>query len=103
VSKLLEEAMVIGLLPEPFSTGTPLSNNYFTANSSSYFSNASRLPASAGGPWYSLYSEAIHYCGAIYAFGFDEPLYPNVLMQCTTQSSGTYLGITIGLCDLVPQ
>lgn len=102
VSKLFEEAMIAGLLPATFSTSNPLSNSYLTANSGSYFSNSSRLPASAGGPWYSLYSEAIHYCGPIYAYGFDEPLYPDVLMQCTIPTSSTYIGITIGTCDLVP-
>ncbi len=102
VSKLFEEAMIAGLLPATFSSSDPLSNNYLTAHSSSYFSNSSRLPASAGGPWYSVYSEALHYCGPIYAYGFDEPLYPNVLMQCTTPTSSTYIGITIGTCDLVP-
>lgn len=102
VSKLFEEAMIAGLLPAAFSPSNPLSNTYFTSNSSNYYNNASRLPASAGGPWYDLYSEAIHYCGSIYSFGFDEPLYPDVLMQCTTPTSSTYIGITIGPCDLVP-
>ncbi len=102
VSKLFEEAIIAGLLPATFSPSNPLSNSYLSANSGSYYNNSARLPASAGGPWYSLYSEAIHYCGPIYAYGFDEPLYPNVLMQCTTPTSGTYIGITIGTCDLVP-
>ncbi len=102
VSKLFEEAMVAGLLPAPFSPSNPLSNTYLSNNVQGYFGNASALPASAGGPWYDVYSEAIHYCGSIYTFGFDEPLYPNVLMQCTTPSPSTYIGITIGPCDLVP-
>ena len=93
--------MIAGLLPVTFSGSSPLGNNYLTANSGSYYGNRSKLPSSAGGPWYSVYSEAIHYCGPIYAYGFDEPLYPNVLMQCTTPTSSTYLGITIGTCDLV--
>ncbi|HSX38238.1 MAG TPA: beta-1,3-glucanase family protein [Chlamydiales bacterium] len=102
VSKLFEEALMVGLLPVAFPSGNPLSNGYFSANSGSYYSNFNKLPASAGGPWYSLYAQAIHYCGNIYAFGFDEPLYPNVLMNCTTQTTNTYIGITIGTCDLVP-
>ena len=102
VSKAFEEAMIAGLLPATFSPTTPLGNTYFTNNSSKYFSNSGNLPASAGGPWYDVYSQAIHFCGPIYAFGFDEPLYPNVLMQCTTPTSSTYVGITIGPCDLVP-
>lgn len=102
VSKLFEEAIMAGLLPATFSSGNPLSNAYLTANSANYYSNANRLPATAGGPWYSVYSQALHYCGPIYAFGFDEPLYPDVLMQCTTPTSSTYIGITIGTCDLVP-
>jgi hypothetical protein len=102
VSKLFEEAMVAGLLPAAFSPSNPLSNSYLAAHSGSYYKNSSNLPASAGGPWYSVYSEAIHYCGPIYAYGFDEPLYPNVLMQCTAPTPSTYIGITIGTCDLVP-
>ncbi len=102
VSKLFEEALMVGLLPAPFPSGSPLSNPYFTANTANYYNNSGRLPATAGGPWYSVYSQALHYCGPIYTFGFDEPLYPNVLMQCTTPSPATYIGITIGLCDLTP-
>lgn len=100
VSKLFEEALMAGLLPTTFSAGSPLSNSFFTANSSNYYNNSNSLPATAGGPWYSVYSQALHYCGPIYAFGFDEPLYPDVLMQCTTPTSSTYIGITIGTCDL---
>ncbi len=102
VSKLFEEAMIAGLLPAAFSSSNPLSNSYLTANAANYYNNRSRLPASAGGPWYSVYSEALHYCGPIYTFGFDEPLYPNVLMQCSLPTSSTYIGITIGPCDLIP-
>lgn len=102
VSKLFEEALMAGLLPASFPSGSPLSNEYFLANSSNYYNNSINLPATAGGPWYSVYSQALHYCGPIYTFGFDEPLYPNVLMQCTTLTPATYIGITIGTCDLVP-
>lgn len=102
VSKLFEEALMVGLFPVAFPASNSLSNSYFSANSGDYYKNFSKLPASAGGPWYSLYAQAIHYCGNIYAFGFDEPLYPNVLMNCTTQTPSTYIGITIGTCDLVP-
>jgi hypothetical protein len=100
VSKLFEEAMIAGLLPHAFSTSSPLSNDYLTANSANYYNP--NLPVSAGGPWYSVYAEALHYCGPIYAYGFDEPLYPNVLMESDTLLPNTYIGITIGLCDLVP-
>jgi hypothetical protein len=102
VSKLFEEAMIAGLLPASFSPSNPLSNSYLSANSGNYYKNRTSLPESAGGPWYSVYSEALHYCGSIYAFGFDEPLYPNVLMQSSAPTSSTYIGITIGTCDLVP-
>ncbi|MDE3055664.1 MAG: hypothetical protein KGI80_03095 [Verrucomicrobiota bacterium] len=102
VSKLFEEAMIAGLLPATFTSTVPLSNTYLADNSSNYYSNASSLPTYAGGPWYDVYSQAIHYCGPIYAYGFDEPLYPGVLMQCTTLTASTYIGITIGTCDLVP-
>ena len=100
VSKLFEEAMIAGLLPYSFSTTNPLSNGFLSANSANYYNP--NLPVSAGGPWYDVYAQALHYCGPIYAFGFDEPLYPNVLMQSNTLTTGTYIGITIGLCDLVP-
>ncbi len=102
VSKLFEEALVAGLLPTPFSNDSPLSNAYLQANSGNYYKNSANLPANAGGPWYSVYSEALHYIGPIYAFGFDEPLYPNVLMESDTLQDTTYIGITIGICDLVP-
>jgi len=100
VSKLFEEAMIAGLLPHSFSTTSPLSNDYLSANSANYYNP--NLPVSAGGPWYSVYAQALHYCGPIYAYGFDEPLYPTVLMESDTLLPNTYIGITIGPCDLVP-
>lgn len=103
VSKLFEEAVIAGLLPSaPQASGTALSNTYLTNNRANYFKNYENLPSGIGAPWYSVYSQAIHYAGNIYAFGFDEPLYPEVLMQTTTPTSSTYIGITIGVCDLVP-
>lgn len=105
VSKLLEEAIITGLVPSaPTANGTRLSNSFFATQKANnqFFTNYNNLPAAAGRPWYSVYSQAIHYAGNIYAFGFDEPLFPEVLMQTTTPTAATYIGITIGECDLVP-
>jgi hypothetical protein len=93
--KLFEEAIIAGLVP----TANTLSNPYLTANQSSYYTVNPNLsaPGSTTGPWYDLYSKALHSLGFIYSFAYDEPLWPQVqIFSNTLQANQTYLGITIG-------
>lgn len=96
VSKLFEEAVVAGLLPLP--VGQTLSLDYLSANQSKFYTVNPNLSATgqSTGPWYDLYSKALHALGSIYTYGFDEPLWPQVLLKGPFIENSTYLSITIG-------
>jgi hypothetical protein len=94
LSKLFEEAIIAGLVP----TANTLSNPYLSANQASFYTvnpNLSALGQSTG-PWYDLYSRALHAQGFIYTYAFDEPLWPQVQITSQTLKTDTYIGITIG-------
>ncbi len=96
VSKAFEEAIIAGIVPTTSlinaSTLSTLSSfmPYYQVNP-----NLSVLGKSSG-PWYDLYSAALHACGGIYTYAYDEPLWPSVLLASPTLESNTYIGITIG-------
>lgn len=94
VSKLFQEAVIAGLIP----TTNTLSLDYLTANQSNYYTvNPNLSPAGqSSGPWYDSYSKALHSLGLIYTYGFDEPLWPQVLLGGPFTDGSTYMGITIG-------
>lgn len=99
VSKLLEEGIIAGLVPAPFPTNNPLSNAYLAANQGNFYNvNPNLLPAGqTSGPWYDLYSKALHSLGFIYTFAFDEPLWPQVQISSQFfQQNTTYMGLTLG-------
>lgn len=94
VSKLFEEAVIAGLVP----TTDTLSLSYLANNQSNFYKvNGNLHPAGqASGPWFDLYSKALHGLGSIYTYGFDEALWPNVLLSGPFHENSTYIGITIG-------
>lgn len=95
VSKLFEEAIIAGLVP----TTTTLSNPFLTANQPNFYTINSNLPPAGqtSGPWYDVYSKALHSLGFIYTFAFDEPLWPEVQISSSAFTPNqTYMGITIG-------
>lgn len=99
VSKAFEEAIIAGIVPTTSlidaSTLTSLSvfRPYYQVNA-----NLSTFGQSLG-PWYDLYSKALHACGLIYTYAYDEPLWPEVLLggpYVSVPTSGySYIGITI--------
>lgn len=94
LSKLFEEAIITGLVP----TANTLSNPYLTSNQSIYYTINPNLTGSgpSTGPWFDLYSKALHALGFIYTFAYDEPLWPQVQIKSDTLLPNTYIGITIG-------
>jgi hypothetical protein len=94
LSKLFEEAIIAGLIP----TTNNVSNPYLLANQSNYYTVNPNLTGSGPttGPWYDLYSKALHSLGSIYTFAYDEPLWPDVQITSNSLETSTYLGITIG-------
>jgi hypothetical protein len=94
VSRLFQQAIIAGLLP----TTNNLSLSYIQSNQANYYNVNSLLRGSgqSTGPWYDLYSKALHSVGSIYTSGYDETLWPQVLLGGPFVNDSTYLGITIG-------
>lgn len=96
VSKAFQEAIIAGIVPTTSlinaSLPTTLSvfRPYYQVNP-----NLSSIGKTTG-PWYDLYSAALHACGLIYTFAYEEPLWPEVLLSSDTLQAGTYMSITIG-------
>lgn len=96
VSKAFEEAVIAGIVP---TTSLIDASTSFTLSSFKPYYQINPNLQSLGrttGPWYDLYSAALHACGLIYTFAFDEPLWPAVLLASDTLLPTTYIGITIG-------
>lgn len=77
IVRQLTAAFEVGLLPA--SSGTMLSRNFFMQNFSKYYNDNHILPkeALAKGPWYDLYSKALHSINSqepIYTFAYDDAL-----------------------------
>jgi len=78
IVKYLTSAFASGLLPAP--DAAILSKNYFVKRQASYYSPNVFLPAAAKntGPWFDLYSQALHIAGGsdqpIYTFAYDDAL-----------------------------
>ncbi len=95
ISRLFEQAVIAGILPIP--TADTLSLSYIQSKTPYYMiNNLLTPPGPTTGPWYDLYSKALHSLGSIYTSGFDETLWPNVLLGGPFVDGMTYLGITIG-------
>lgn len=94
LSKLFQESIIAGLVP----TTNTLSNTYLQNNQSNYYKVNSNLTGTGQttGPWYDLYSKALHSLGYIYTFAYDEPLWPQVQIQANSLvENATYLAVTI--------
>lgn len=93
VSKLFEEAIVAGILP----TRNQLTLNSLVSNQANYYKVNPNLSSPGGttGPWYDLYSQALHALGLIYTYAYDDALWPQVLLGGPFVNNSTYVGITI--------
>jgi Beta-1,3-glucanase/Bacterial Ig-like domain (group 3) len=100
ISKLFQEGIISSLVP----TASTLSETYLTDNKASYYTHNSNLtPAEPTGPWYCLYSKALHGFGSIYTFAFDEPLWPDVQLVSDAFIEGsTFLAINLGYAESNP-
>jgi Beta-1,3-glucanase/Bacterial Ig-like domain (group 3) len=94
VSKLFEEAIMVGFVP----TTATLTEPFLVSNQNLYYMINPNLPlvGQQTGPWYNLYSKALHSLGFIFTFAFDDALWPQVLLSSPFMDGSTYLGITIG-------
>lgn len=125
-SKFLEELIVSGLAPLsrayipnlPPEQQQPLTEEFMNGSQLLFYKKNANLSelGQATGPWYSLYAKALHdftfrlakqkgtlpkVTPTTYAFAYDEPLWPQVLITSNnlyptaTDSRITFLGVTI--------
>lgn len=94
VSKLFQEAIMAGILP----TSDTVTLASLVSNQAGYYQINPLLSGTGTttGPWYNLYSKALHSLGYIYTFAYDDALWPQVLLGGPFVNNSTYLGITIG-------
>ena len=100
----LDAAMNTGILPLPPSTPAPILMSPFVPSQlPPYYQNSPQLPTdmqsggSNPGPWYNLYSAALHSTGdAIYAFAFDD----EAGQSSTLSSADTSSVATIAINDM---
>ena len=103
LSKLFGEAIVAGFIP----TAEEVSDSSVQAGKSRFYTNNPNLKydTATTGPWYDLYSKALHSLGLIYSYAFDDSaaLWPEVQIfaqganvKPTDPVKPTYLGITVG-------
>lgn len=87
-----------GLLPAP--SGTTLGRDYFSKNKTSYFQNNPLIPKSVTqGPWYDLYSKALHSFGStnpIYTFAYDDALCQDGTLYLPNNAPASTLTVTLG-------
>tara|TARA_R110000868_G_scaffold8205_9_gene42875 strand:+ start:52622 stop:54271 length:1650 start_codon:yes stop_codon:yes gene_type:complete len=75
IVRQITSAFEVGLLPAP--DNTVLDYSYFMKNKSKYYTENPLLAAGNTGPWYDLYSQALHVLGdeePIYTFAYDDAL-----------------------------
>lgn len=95
----LTSAFEVGLLPSP--SGIILSKEYFISNRSKFYKLNPLLPseATAGGPWYDLYSEGLHKAAAgmpVYTFAYDDALAQDGTLHDDKGKKPSLVKITLG-------
>ncbi len=89
----LGAAMNVGLLPT--SGKVTLNKDYYTQNSADFYTKNANLPTTLGaGPWYNLYSCALHsFKEKVYAFAFDDAVGQDSTLHTTDMSTSVMLNI----------
>lgn len=75
IIRQLTSAFEVGLLPT--ADGIKIDKNYLSNNKTNYYKDNPLLPKTIEGPWYDLYSKALHSLGEkqpIYTFAYDDAL-----------------------------
>lgn len=98
IVRSLSAAFDAGLLPAP--DGAILSKNYFISIHNSFYQANSLLGAGNTGPWYDLYSKALHSISAsqhIYTFAYDDVLGQDGTLS-TANTNNAILNIDLQDC-----
>jgi hypothetical protein len=96
VSQYFMAAVVAGIIPLSNTSGTPINTSFFTSQSSYYNVNTNlSAQGQSSGPWYDLYSRALHALNPIYTWPYDDALFNTVLISGPFVNNSTYISITI--------
>jgi len=98
-NKIFTQSIIVGLIPTTMDLNKPFLNEEST-HATFYQHNSNLATSDQTGPWYDLYSKALHQLADVYTSGYDDEIYSAVQLQSLTiETSGptpTYVGITIG-------
>lgn len=102
IIRQITAAFDVGLLPA--SEGIILNHDYFESQRQLgyYYQNNKRLPKTDQGPWYDLYSKALHSIGEdqpIYTFAYDDALGQDGTLHCSNAKNIAPITITLGNID----
>lgn len=97
IVRQLTSAFEVGLLPAKDSQ--LIDANYFKDTRGSFYQNNPLLPQTAQGPWYDLYSKALHSFGQeqpIYTFAYDDALGQDGTLHDPNGTNPSPAVITVG-------
>lgn len=102
IVRQITSAFDVGLLPNTFASGTFMNQTYFLNNMASYYtSNPNWGPVAAvNGPFYDLYSKALHGFGdLIYTFAYDDELGQDGTLTGNVEALQSSLSVVLGTVD----
>lgn len=107
LNKFISELIIIGIIPKMTTAGTPITLPDLVDNQTSYYPNPNtELPAAgqSSGPWYSLYSQAIHYIAMQFSSPYDDALWPQTQLAApsVTAENKNFIAIWVGPKGKVP-
>lgn len=97
IVRQLTSAFEVGLLPAK--DGQLLDGKYFRDNKANYYQTNPLLPQTQQGPWYDLYSKALHSFSAdqpIYTFAYDDALGQDGTLHDPNAANPSPATITLG-------
>ncbi|GAB4270418.1 MAG: hypothetical protein Tsb0018_02580 [Opitutales bacterium] len=97
IVRQITSAFEVGLLPA--ANNAMVDRAYFDANRDIFYNNSAFLPQTEQGPWYDLYSKALHSFGEeqpIYTFAYDDALGQDGTLHDPNANNLSTAVITIG-------
>lgn len=93
LSKLFEECVITGLIP----TTDTISLPYLISKQASYYRINPNLTSNGqmSGPWYDVYSQALHNLGLIYAYAFDDAFWIQVQINSAMLTPTTFVNFVL--------
>lgn len=93
LSKLFEQCIITGIIP----TTDTVSLDYLINRRSDYYKVNASLANNGqlSGPWYDVYSQALHNLGLIYAYAFDDAFWIEVQINSAMLSPTTFVNFVL--------